>query len=95
MEHSSASSISVDTFGPASLRKHTGKNFLDLPGGESNPQSECSMLLTTCTEIRNFIYEFAAEQHEPVKLLYDPIDIPRDTRWPLNLAHTCQQIRTE
>jgi hypothetical protein len=95
MERSSASSITVDTFGPASLRQHTGKNFLDLPGGEPNPQSQCDILLTACTEIRNFIYELAAEQSKPAKLLYNPIDTPHNTRWPLNLAHTCRQIRAE
>jgi hypothetical protein len=95
MERSSASSITVDTFGPASLRQHTGKNFLDLPGGEPNPQSQCDMLLTACTEIRNFIYELAAEQHEPITLLYDADHGLHDTRWPLNLAQTCRQIRAE
>jgi hypothetical protein len=85
-------SLASDMSGVYPLRHCTGKNFLDLPG-----------------EIRNFIYELAAVRSKPVKLLHGtpshiptrpwkglwPRNLVHGTRWLLNLAHTCRQIRAE
>jgi len=86
---------------PASPCQGRAIGFLDLSGGESRIWNQILQLLIRSEEIRNYIYEYAAEQSILVKLSHDPsltknnIDYIAQDRVLLGLTRTCRQIRVE
>jgi len=75
--------------------------FLDLSGGELIFRNQVSQLLIRSKELRNYIYQYAAEQSMLVKLSHDPsvtknnIDYTAQDRTLLGLTRTCKQVRDE